>query len=193
MKLNIKHRQLIDELFINNFNQTKAYISIYNPVNPKYACNAAIKIMKRPEVKAYYDYRLQQYKETVAIDTDKLQDKQVQINNMFVEYLALTSTPKLTKEQQQQFDRYYQVFGRIDGLRNIDMLNKVLGSYAPEKTDITTNGNDITAPTKLNILFVTKNTDGQLISVNQETDLDKMKQLIAEATTDTPIYNYIQN
>jgi hypothetical protein len=97
--------------------------------------------MKREEVREYYEAKLAEYKEALKLDKDKLIERQMKLDNMFMEYLDLTTKLDRTEDEETLFKRYYMLFGKVDLTKNRDMLHRLGGYYAPIQSEVDHNIN----------------------------------------------------
>lgn len=132
-KLRDKHKLFVDRLFLNDFNRGEAYLSVYPNISPKYAAKMGYRLLQRQEVKDYYDYKLEEYKQKMNASKEKMIERKMKIENLFMEYLELIQKEKLTPKEEKKFGRMYQLFGRVDINKVSDIINKLQGNYEPEK------------------------------------------------------------
>jgi hypothetical protein len=140
-KLNKKQKAFVDELFRNGFNQTKAYMKIYEINNKDYATNAGSRLMANDSVKQYYNHKYEEYRESLNIDKQKMIDMLMDEINLFAEMKYLASKEEdLTYEEEMRLSRLSNLLKGSDINKARDMINKMIGAYEPEKQEITHKG-----------------------------------------------------
>lgn len=132
-----KHRLVVDRLFLNGFNQTKAYKEVYMITNDNYAKVGASRLMDRPEVKAYFNHRMEEYRATLDIDKDKMLDRLMELDNLFIEMTLLANKETLTNDEEARLTRLSTILKGADANKARDMINKLQGNYAADKQEIT--------------------------------------------------------
>lgn len=135
-KLNKKQKAFVDELFKNGFNQTNAYVKIYGINNKDYAAKSASRLMSKVEVKAYYEHLYKEYRKSLDIDKQKMLDMLMDEINLFNEMKVLAQQEELTYEEEMRFSRLSTLLKASDINKVRDMINKLIGAYEPEKTEV---------------------------------------------------------
>jgi hypothetical protein len=135
-KLNKKQKAFVDELFKNGFNQTNAYVSVYGVTNRNYAKIAASRMMTNDNVRFYYEHLYKQHREKLDIDKQKMLDILVDEMNLFAEMKALAQKDDLTYEEEMKLSRLSNLLKASDINKVRDMINKMIGTYEPEKQEV---------------------------------------------------------
>lgn len=138
-KINDKQKMVVDLMFDKGLSQTQAYVEAYGVTNRIYANNGACRLMKNPIVKAYYDHKYEQYRKTLDIDKQKMIDMLMDELNLFNEMKILANKETLTIQEQGRFDRLTTLLKASDANKTRDMINKLIGSYEPDKHELTHN------------------------------------------------------
>lgn len=136
-KLNKKQKAFVDRLFLNGFNQTQAYADIYNITNRDYAANAAARLMGKAWVKSYYEHKYAEYRKSLNIDKQKMIDMLMDELNLFSEMKALANKEKPTAAEESRLMRLSMLLKGSDAARTRDMINKLIGAYEPDRSEIT--------------------------------------------------------
>ena len=137
--LNIKHKNFVDRLFVNGFNQTEAYKVVYEIENIEYAGKAGARLMKNDGIKQYFQHKWREYREKLDINKDKMLDMLADELNLFQEMKNLATKSSLTKEEENKFRRLTILIKASDANKARDMINKLQGNYEPEQQIITHN------------------------------------------------------
>lgn len=135
-KINKKQKAFVDELFKNGFNQTKAYRSVYDIKNDHYANVASSRLMANDGIKAYYEHLYEEYRKTLDIDKQKMLDSLMDDINLYNEVKVLGRKENLSKSEQERLVRLKGIVSASDANKARDMINKLIGSYEPEKQEI---------------------------------------------------------
>jgi hypothetical protein len=138
-KINDKQKIFVDLQFDKGLSQTEAYVQSYGITNRIYANNGSCRLMKNPIVKAYYDHKYEQYRKTLNIDKDKMIDMLMSELNLFNEMKTLANKDTLTDTEQSRFNRLASLLKASDANKTRDMINKLIGSYEPDKHEVTHN------------------------------------------------------
>lgn len=143
-KLNNKQKAFVDELFKNGFNQTEAYITVYQSVtNRNYAKTAASRMMTNANVKGYYDNKYAEYRKGLDINKEKMIDMLKDELNLFDEMKRLANKESLTPTEEGRLYRLSMLLKGSDAAKTRDMINKLIGAYAPDKSEVTHKGINI--------------------------------------------------
>ena len=137
MKLSNKHKLFVDKLFLNGFNQADAYKEVYGVNKDQYAAMAASRLMRKDEVKDYYDHRMKEYRKSLDIDKQKMLDMLMDELNLFNEMKALANKEKLTASEEGRFVRLTMLLKGSDAARTRDMINRLQGNYEADRQEIT--------------------------------------------------------
>ena len=135
-KINKKQKAFVDEMFKNGFNQSKAYRSVYNITNDHYANVASSRLMANDGIRAYYDYKYEEYRKSLDIDKQKMLDNLMDDINLYNEVKVLGRKENLSKNEQERLVRLKGIVSASDANKARDMINKLIGSYEPEKQEI---------------------------------------------------------
>lgn len=138
-QINDKQKIFVDLMMDKGFSQTEAYAQAFGITNRKYANNGSCRLMKNPIVKAYYDHKYAEYRKTLDIDKNKMIDMLMDELNLFNEMKVLANKEKLTATEESRFLRLTMLLKASDANKTRDMINKLIGSYSPEKQEITHN------------------------------------------------------
>ena len=150
-KMQQKHKRFVDEIFTNGMNQALAYRTVFKVTNDNYSKVAACRLLKRPEVAAYYNHKMKEYRESLEIDKQKMTDLLKDTMNDFLYLKNLAKQGKLTAEQESIFARLMLVLKASDALKAADMINKLQGNYEPDKIE-----HSGIKPIQINIIDPTK-------------------------------------
>lgn len=139
-KLTLKQKLFVDELFLNNQNQTEAYVRSYGVTNRKYADMAASRLMTNDNVKLYFEHKMAEFREKLDITKEKMIDRMMQLDNVYQQMVALAGRDDLSVKEQEKLERLQKVVKGSDVAKNRDMLNKLAWGYSAEKSEITHKG-----------------------------------------------------
>jgi hypothetical protein len=134
--LNDKHKLFVDTLFINNFDQGAAYRTVFGTDNVHYSHTSSSRLMGKSYVKDYYNHKIKEYRKSLDITKEKMIDKLMEELNLFDEIKALARKDVLTIDEINKLDRLGSILKASDANKSRDMINKLIGSYEPEKQEI---------------------------------------------------------
>lgn len=137
MGLRREHKEFVDRLFINGFNRLDAYTAVYPNANPKHAEKSAHRLLERSDVKAYYNHCYKEHRKHLDIDKEKMLDMLMEELALYEELKLLANKEKLTQTEESRYYRLSNVLKASDANKTRDMINKIIGSYAAEKTEVT--------------------------------------------------------
>jgi phage terminase small subunit len=82
-KLNKKQEAFLDELFVNGFNQMKAYQSVYKGVSDETAKTNASRLLSNANVKREYERRQEQNRKRYEVTKEEIVEvvKEIMLNN----------------------------------------------------------------------------------------------------------------
>lgn len=136
-KLNKKQKAFVDQLFLNGFNQTQAYVDIYQINNRDYAANAAARLIGKEWVKKYYEHKYTEYRKALDIDKQKMLDQLMEEINLFAEMKILANKEKLSATEESRLLRLSMLLKGSDINKARDMINRLQGNYEADKQEIT--------------------------------------------------------
>lgn len=119
---------VVDEYFMNDFNRTRAYMKIYPKSGANCASIRVYHIFNHPEIKEYIKEKYTMFQENLGIKKEDILEKL----ELFI--AECMDSNKMTNTT----------------LKSIDMINKMMGFYAPEKMDIDHQVSNITINIKKN-------------------------------------------
>jgi len=135
-KISEKHKLVVDRMFINGFRKAEAYEHIYKSGNIKQARGSVWRMMQKEEVKEYYDNKYKEFEEALDIDKTKMLDGLIRQINLYDDLIDLAFKDNLTKVEEKKFNRLTDMFKLSDINKARDMINKIIGAYAPEKVEV---------------------------------------------------------
>ena len=135
-KINKKQKAFVDQLFKNGFNQTEAYCVVYNIENRDYGRIGGSRMLTKDNVKAYYEHLYKEYRKSLDIDKQKMLDSLMDDINLYDEVKVLGRKENLSKNEQERLVRLKGIVSASDANKARDMINKLIGSYEPEKQEI---------------------------------------------------------
>lgn len=135
-KINKKQKAFVDQLFINGFNQTEAYCKIYGIENRDYGSVGASRMIRKANVKGYYEHKYKDYRKGLDIDKQKMLDSLMDDINLYNEVKALGRIETPTKAEIERLVRLKGIVSATDANKARDMINKLIGSYEAEKQEI---------------------------------------------------------
>jgi phage terminase small subunit len=112
MSLSIKHKSFCDEYLSNGLNATRAYKSVYG-ADDKVCESSGARLLRNGKVSQYINEQQEKTSERLQISKEELIQDLVRIKNSNLETRPTTS------------------------MKAIEIINKMLGLNAAEKTDIT--------------------------------------------------------
>ena len=134
--INDKHKKVVDNI-LTGMGKAKAYRQIYNRCNSDSAAWHALRaIMKRPEVKAYYESELEHKQKYIAKDNELTINQLQQINKS-----ALNQLQRLADKAEAD-NNYGQANNALNNiLKAVDNVAKQLGigAYDPSIKLVTQN------------------------------------------------------
>lgn len=137
-KLNMKQKAFVDELFKNGFNQTEAYITVYQSItNRDYAKTAASRMMTKDNVKNYYEHKYAEYRNGLDIDKQKMIDMLKDELNLFDEMKRIANKENPNPTEQSRLMRLSMLLKGSDASKTRDMINRLIGAYEPDKHEHT--------------------------------------------------------
>ena len=118
-KVTNDEKLFIKEYLSNGFNQTKAYMKIFPKTNYTTAATAAAKLVKKPHIKEFIEEEIKKTGERIDLRKEDLINDLLKIKEMCI------------SEDKRSIH---------NAIKAVEVLNKMLGYNAPEKTDVNLSG-----------------------------------------------------
>jgi len=131
-----EHRLVVDAIFKHKFDRVKAYKEIYPDCKTHSARTAVSLLMRRPEVKRYYEQEMDYFREEVTISKEQILSGLESHINLFDSMIALALKDELTPTEDKKLKRLNDMLKASDIIKAKDMLCKITGAYAPEKLEV---------------------------------------------------------
>ena len=125
-KLTLQQKLAIDELFVNGFDRTKAYIVAYPKSKPSSALPAFNQLLKKDYIREYYNAKYEDFKEGLALEKYQiLQSLKKQID-LFDSMIMLSLKDNLTESEELKLSRLKDIVKGSDIMKVRDMICKIL-------------------------------------------------------------------
>jgi len=130
-----EHKLVVDGIFKNNFDRAQAYVDVYE-CSLHSARSAVCTMLKRPEVKRYYDEQMEYFKQETTLSKEKILTGLESHIKLFDSMVELAQKDELTKAEAQKLKRLNDMLKASDVLKAKDMLCRITGAYEPDKLQV---------------------------------------------------------